>query len=170
MRIDCPREEELVEAIASRRWRDRADADLAAHTRTCAICRDVAAVAGALHDEGDAAWREARVPSAAHVWWRAQVRARQEAAAAAARPIAVAQGVAAASAAGLAAAAIAFGLAASSWPEWLTMAGVSQLADARAADLLSMAIRAPEITLTIATVASGLVLMPLAVYLVLSDK
>jgi hypothetical protein len=113
---------------------------------------------------------EARVPSAAHVWWRAQMRARQEAAAAAARPIAVAQGVAAASAAGLAAAAIAFGWAAWSWPDWLTTAAFSQFAESHAGDWMAIAARAPEVALAVTSVAAGLVLMPLAVYLVLSDK
>lgn len=48
-----------------------------------------------LLEERERAWSEARVPASGVVWWRAQVRAREEAARAAARPIAFVQGVAA---------------------------------------------------------------------------
>src|SRR5512140_1770898 len=60
------------------------------------------AIEAALRAEGEAARRTAVVPSAALVWWRAQLRARQEAARAVTRPIAIAQGLAVACSAGLA--------------------------------------------------------------------
>jgi hypothetical protein len=84
----CAREAEVVEAIATDRW-PTVEADLAAHVEGCAACQDVVAVARAMHAEHAAAYQEAqgRVPSAGIVWWRAELRARQEAARVAARPM-----------------------------------------------------------------------------------
>ncbi len=92
---ECPREHEVLEAIGARRWPFRASAELRDHVAGCEICRDVATVAAAFDDDVHAAWSDVRVPSSAHVWWRAQVRARQEAIAAASRPITVARSLAA---------------------------------------------------------------------------
>jgi len=62
---------------------------------SCAICADLVDVATALLDDHEAAWSDAHVPPSGVVWWRAQLRAREEAARAAARPLAFIQGVAA---------------------------------------------------------------------------
>jgi hypothetical protein len=61
-----------------------------------------AIVAEAIAAEAALAHREATPPSSAIVWWRAQLRARQEAAQTAGRPITVVHGLAIACAAGLA--------------------------------------------------------------------
>ena len=61
-----------------------------------------AVVAEAIAAEAGLARREATPPSSAIVWWRAQMRARQEAALAADRPITIVHGLAIACAAGLA--------------------------------------------------------------------
>ena len=61
----------------------------------CAVCSDLADVTGAVVDDRDRAWSQARVPSAGIVWWRAQLRAREDAARAAGRPVAFIQGIAA---------------------------------------------------------------------------
>jgi len=61
-----------------------------------------AIVAEAIAAEAALARREATPPSSAIVWWRAQMRARQEAARAADRPITIVHGLAIACAAGLA--------------------------------------------------------------------
>lgn len=61
-----------------------------------------AIVAEAIAAEAAQARREAAPPSSAIVWWRAQMRARQEAAQAAARPITIVHGLAIASFCGLA--------------------------------------------------------------------
>ena len=95
MQVDCTREPEVLDALAAQRWPDRCDAELRAHVQACEVCADLAAVAGALLEDHDAAYGQARVPSAGLVWWRAQLRAREEDARAAARPIAFIQGVAA---------------------------------------------------------------------------
>jgi len=60
-----------------------------------------AIVAEAIAAEASLARREAAPPSSAIVWWRAQMRARQEAAAAAERPITIVHALAIAAAAGL---------------------------------------------------------------------
>lgn len=98
MQTDCVREQDVVDAVAAGRWPgrcpERTDAELWAHVAGCRICQDVASVYAAISEERDAAWEEPGVPAASVVWWRAQIRAREEAARAAARPIAVAQAVA----------------------------------------------------------------------------
>ena len=99
--LPCPRESELWTAIAAGRWPDAADAELRAHVEGCASCRDVAVVAVALARDAQDLRHASTPPSSAIVWWRAQMRARQEAARAADRPITVVQGIAIACAAGL---------------------------------------------------------------------
>jgi hypothetical protein len=96
MNIECPREQDVLDAVSAGRWPGKCPGELAAHVASCDICRDVAAGFAALAEERDAAWEEAPVPPPSLVWWRAQIRAREEAARAAARPIAVAQALAAA--------------------------------------------------------------------------
>jgi hypothetical protein len=97
----CARESDLWDAIAAGRWPDAADANLRAHVVSCAACRDLALVADSLRRDACDVGRDATPPSPAIVWWRAQMRARQEAAQAVDRPITVVQGLAIASVAGL---------------------------------------------------------------------
>jgi hypothetical protein len=148
--IDCMHERELVEAIQSGRWSDypdRCDQELRKHVQACAICADVAEVALALHDESVLAATQARVPSAGLVFWRAELRARQEAMRIVAKPIRVVQTLAAASAAG-----VAVGLL-----RWIDLTEVS--------DLWSQ--WATPISIALGAV---LVLSPLALYFALSDE
>lgn len=91
---ECPFECDVLDALASHRWPARAGEELQAHVAACESCRDLAAVAGALINEEDVAYAAARVPSSASVWHRAQLRAREDAARAAMRPIGFVQGVA----------------------------------------------------------------------------
>jgi hypothetical protein len=95
MTYECSREQDVLDALSAGRWPDRCDPDLRAHVTSCRLCTDLADVATALIDDHDSAWREARVPPSGVVWWRAQLRAREEAARAAGRPLAFIQGVAA---------------------------------------------------------------------------
>jgi hypothetical protein len=90
MRTECAREQDVLDAVAAGRW----DAELQAHLESCEICQDVRTVLVPLSEERDAAWEESSVPPASVVWWRSQIRAREEATRAAARPIAIAQAVA----------------------------------------------------------------------------
>ena len=95
MMNECDREEDVLDALAARRWPDRAPDDLRLHVTTCTVCADLAEVATAVLDDRQQLWSEARVPPAGVVWWRAQLRAREDAARAAGRPVAFIQGVAA---------------------------------------------------------------------------
>ena len=94
MQTECTREQDVLDAVAAGRWPDRCDRDLREHIAGCEICRDIATVVAAIADERDAAWDEPGVPASSVVWWRAQIRARDEAARVAARPIVVAQAIA----------------------------------------------------------------------------
>ena len=75
--------------------------DIQAHLASCEDCRLSFALVVSLQDERSQAMTAARVPSAGQVWWRAELRARQDAAAAVARPITLATGLAAAAVAGV---------------------------------------------------------------------
>jgi hypothetical protein len=91
MAVECPREQDVLDAVSAGRWPRRSDAELRQHVDGCGICQDVAAVFAALSEDRDASEYELVVPHSSIVWWRSQIRAREEAAAAAARPIAIVQ-------------------------------------------------------------------------------
>lgn len=91
-RVECPHEADVLMMVTTGRWPERAPEDLRAHASTCAICSDLALIAVAI-DEANSAPVEPRLPSAGTVWWRAQLRSRQEAAKEVVRPITVAQAV-----------------------------------------------------------------------------
>jgi len=92
--FDCPRESDVTDAVFTRRWPARVDAELRDHVATCGVCRDLVAVVSAFEDECEQSRETARVPDAASVWWRSQLRAREDAARVAGRPITMAQVVA----------------------------------------------------------------------------
>lgn len=92
--ITCPRENELWDAIAAGRWPATAPLDLRVHVESCAPCREFAEVATAVQADAARSRLRAAPPSSAIVWWRAQMRARQEAARAVDRPITIAQALA----------------------------------------------------------------------------
>jgi hypothetical protein len=92
--LHCPVEQDLLDAVASRRWPARADAALRRHVESCASCSDVAEIAAAFLEDRDLARGEGNVPPASAVWWRSQVRARQESARLASRPIVIIQALA----------------------------------------------------------------------------
>jgi hypothetical protein len=156
--VECPRESDVLDALASARWPHRVDRELADHVASCAICADVVSVADAIRADADAAWQEAGVPSAGQVWWRAEIRARHEAARNASRPIGVAQGVAAALL--LAATGIA------GWFAWPSIRGTL----AWAAALTQSPVLGPIAVPLLVALGALLVVAPLALYLVLSDE
>src|SRR5688572_27062180 len=94
VKLQCQFEQELVDAVSARRWPDRADSALREHVTGCRLCSDVAAVAMAFFEDRDGAHADEPVPSASAVWWRAQIRAREEAARMAMRPLVLVQAVA----------------------------------------------------------------------------
>ena len=105
-RIECPREEELLEALQASRWPDTCDKTLRDHVTSCATCVDLVSVAAPLLVEHRMLVQDAEVPSSAVVWWRAQMRSRREAAEKATQPISFVFGIAVACAAGLLATAL----------------------------------------------------------------
>jgi hypothetical protein len=169
VRTDCPVEQELLEAAAAGRWPDRADPGLQAHVADCPVCRDVAVLAVAFLEDRDAAWAEARVPAASLVWWRAQLRAREEAARLAGRPIVVAQTVAAVSVF-LVSAALAPEAAA--WLRgWIETFGVGDWRSIPDHLTLSWLLgTAAHMTLPVLAVGLWVVLAPLVVFLTLEDR
>jgi hypothetical protein len=93
----CSREPEVVAAVLAGCVSD----SLRAHAAGCPVCGDVARVAALVHDDFSRAQREANVPTADVVWLRARIRAREEAARIAARPIVFTQAIAVAALIGL---------------------------------------------------------------------
>jgi hypothetical protein len=171
---ECRREQDVLDAIAAGRWPDRCDAELSAHVASCEICADVVAVAQAFREEHEAAWRDARVPPSGRVWWRAEMRARQEAARKAAQPITVVQSIAGACAAGIVAALIGF-VSPAVWEALGVGIVLSGVKDAFAAGLIQLAAIStsmpPQILLSLGiALAAAIVLMPLALYFVFSEK
>lgn len=164
--VECDREQDVLDALASGRWPDRSDAELRVHIRLCAICADLVQVAAALQHEHACAWREAQVPASGLVWWRAQLRARAEAARTVARPITVAHSVGGACIVG-----VAIAVLRSVWPSlqgWMAQFDVSDVAPSLNASILSWVLQG-GLPLTLALGAS-LVLAPVALYLLFSDE
>jgi hypothetical protein len=161
--LECDFEPEVLALVVQSGWPDRADAALREHAAGCVICSDVAAVAGAIDRAREEMREAAAVPDSGSVWWRAQLRARREAARNAGRPITAVQVIALACAMGLLGAC--FG-ATSAWFQ-SALAGVKS-------SLASMKIQAllPSATALIAghgvlilAMAALLLLLPAAVYL-----
>jgi hypothetical protein len=90
---ECVHEADVLTAISTRRWPDRAPAELVAHVASCPVCADVLAVASAFEDDLEQAPPPQRPPDATVVWLRAQMRARVENERLAQRPITVAQAI-----------------------------------------------------------------------------
>ena len=168
-RFECPREDDVIDAIQAARWPDRLDDDLRAHLASCAICRDLAAVMAPVREDAAAAMGEVRVPDAGAVWLRAQVRARAEAARQAARPITAAQVIAFTTAA--AGAGAVFGASSGWFQSWL--AGAWRFV--RRLDVSSFSVPAPVVALLTnhlglaALAVAGLLLAPVAIYLAEQD-
>ena len=163
MIAECPREADVMEAVAFGRWPTQC-AELAAHASACALCADLVEVARALHGDREALCREAQPPAAGMVWWRATIRARADAARTATQPISILQSIAAACIVGAVA-----GMATLAWQSmhWVGRLGeiAVQLENRRAGIAAASAVGLP---LLLAVVA-GLVLAPLALYLTLAD-
>ena len=151
---ECRRESEVVAAVGCGRWPERCPGDLRDHVGSCEVCSQVLEVALALHDERESAYRQADIPSAGLVWWRAELRARQEAMRAASRPITFVQAFGGAAAIG-----VSLALLSRAWP-WLMQ--LFMLPDFSTFSVVEWAV-------AIAFALAIFVIGPLAMYLVLSD-
>lgn len=148
--VECVREHDVVAVVLSGRWPDRCDEELRAHAASCAVCRDVAAIAPMLRADQQA-WADAQVPAAGQVWWRSAIRARADAAHAAARPMIWLQALTGAAAAGATVAGVSM-----VWPriEW-TVRSVLPFSGASLQEALPLLLVA----------GIGLVAAPIAYYL-----
>jgi len=95
-RLECEFEAEVLAAALHGCWPEVAGEALRSHVSGCAICADVAAIADPINQSRQELRMSAALPNPGIVWWRAQLRARREAAVAAGRPITGVQVLAAA--------------------------------------------------------------------------
>jgi len=167
---ECSREQEVVAAVVGGRWPLGCPDALRDHVRGCAVCQEVVNVATAFEADHDTGWAGAHVPSAAHVWWRTQIRARQEAARAVSRPLNIVQWFAVAAAIGLAIALVQVGVSAGVWSVSNLTTSIAAWPRNAVAAIVSLALASREATVVFGTVVACLLLMPIAVYFALSDK
>jgi hypothetical protein len=163
--IECSRESGVLDALASARWPHRVDAELSDHVASCAICRDVITVASAIQADHDDAWREANVPSSGQMWWRAEMRARHDAIRQASRPVTVAQSAAVVFALGLAAVAAWF-----AWPSLHSLFSATAASGDAQAATATAAFASPLFMPIAIAMGAFLVLAPVALYVVMSEK
>ena len=150
-RMECLREQEILAAVNCGRYSE----ELKTHTSECAICSDIVEIATLLREDLEGGLADARVPSAGLVWWRAEIRSRQEAMRTAARPITWVQAFGGACTAG-----VALALLDRAWP-WLKHS-IAQI------DISALSFA--QWSLLLAAALALLVIGPLAMYLVLSDE
>ena len=168
MTCECDREQDVLDAITARRWPDRCDQELREHVDTCTVCKDLAEVTVAIAAERDAAWSDGNIPPAGVVWWHAQLRAREDKARAATRPVAFVHGVAASVAVWLIVS-IYRALPAGYLSEWVTSITSSlPRYTFTMADVVRITAAAPGILLVL--VAVWLVLAPVAIYFAAVDE
>jgi hypothetical protein len=154
-KIECYRESEVLEVVTCGRWPEQCPEELRVHVESCMVCADVLEVAIALHVDRNSSHPSAHVPSADLVWWRAELRARQEAMRTAARPITLVETFGAAAAIGAAVALLKI-----AWPwlrEFLIVPDFALLSPAHLGLLIALGL-------------AVLIIAPLAMYLVLSDE
>ncbi len=160
---ECPRESEVFEAVAFNRVVDVRD-----HLASCAICAEIADVAGALRADHAAACRDARVPSAGAVWWRATIRARAEATRTVSQPITILQGIAGACGVGLAVALVGVAWRSFNWFDGL--GDVMTQLDARHEELAAASALVLQHGVPVMlALAACVVIAPFALYVAFSD-
>lgn len=162
---ECERESEALEAVRSGRWPERCGAELREHVPACQSCSELTAIADTILTSQDDAMRQAEVPRASVIWWRAQRRARQDAARTVRRAAVTLQWVAVlgGAAAGLAVVGV---VAFSPLAKWISHAAVElRLLQFDLPSLQSLG------TLPLLLVAgTWLLLLPVALYVAWSDR
>ena len=172
---ECPREQDVINAIVTGRWPDRCDEALCVHAAECAVCKELVEVASVMRLDRDGLHEEMSLPSAGQVWWRAAIRARLEASQRVARPMSWIFGVSVACAAGLAFAVVqllwssmrsAFGGSSpGAWSAWFDLQLTMLLQT-----LTNLGPLATTVVLVLLGAAACLLLAPLALYFALSDE
>ena len=128
-----------------------------------------AIVADAIAAEASAARREAAPPSSGVVWWRAQMRARQEAAKAVERPLTIAHGVAIACTLGVLLSVVTTVAAGLKGPlAWLT--GLYRSLTAGSAALASIDLTSRWIALPMTAMLLSAVIASIAAYVIFADE
>jgi hypothetical protein len=89
MKRECVRAADVLAAMTAGPEPGLANEELRQHADVCASCRDMVTVVTALRGERDRVRRATSVPSAGLVWWRAQLRQRQQATLKATAPVTV---------------------------------------------------------------------------------
>lgn len=166
--IECPHEQQVVNAVLSGAWPHRCDDSLVAHAAVCETCREVACVSVLLREDIDHARIDVHVPAAGQVWWRAAVRARLESTQAAARPMTWMHAITGAIVFGVFLAVIT-----AVWPQlpkFLAVVRSVNLDVLPSADVTNAITSGLTMSLIVGLAAAALlVLAPLALYFVLSD-
>ena len=119
----------------------------------CPQCGPLVVLAGQIRQEFEHTKRQARVPTPEIVWWRAQMRAREEAARKAARPIVLTQALAIAALIGL----------------LISLAGRLTLPAFSFPEMSSLSVDLPLLRIAIAAICF-LVVTPIAVYFALARE
>jgi hypothetical protein len=128
-----------------------------------------AIVAEAIAAEASVARREAAPPSSAIVWWRAQMRARQEAARTVERPLTIVHGLAIACGVGLLLSVVGTGAAALTGSAgWLT--GVYQSLTAATGPLATIDFTSRWITLPMSAMLISALVASIAAYVIFADE
>ena len=99
--VGCPFEEQVLASVVEDHWPLTVEPSLREHVAQCHVCAEAVGVAALFREANTQSHNDANLPDASRVWWLAQMRARREANADAARPILATQVVAGAWAAGL---------------------------------------------------------------------
>jgi hypothetical protein len=166
---ECRHESAIVHAVLARRWPHGCDEELRQHGESCVQCTEARTIAAAFSDDHDALLAQLQVPAAGQVWWRSALRAHADAAVAARRPMLWLQGVAGACVVGIGAGLVGLGWASlRDAVAWLTAASSGLMVDAAALAPVVDTLRSS--LLAALAIAGGLVLMPLVVYIALSDE
>ena len=89
----CSLEKELEAMLRQHRWPHACDPDLRAHVDGCRDCQELVLVTQTLQEAQSNGEQLARLPSPSLLWWRAQLRRRNESIQRVAKPVALAEKV-----------------------------------------------------------------------------
>lgn len=91
----CSQQEQVTAVIQAGQWPDGCEPELRAHVEACQACSDLVLVAQAFQQAGKTSLPMAhQLPSPGVIWWRAQIRKRNEAMERVIRPVAIAEWIA----------------------------------------------------------------------------